>query len=255
MKMKYLFSRTNVRVLESLSLSEALYAFDFDGTLAPIVSAPDRARMSEETESLFTRLSAAVPTAVISGRSLADLKRRIPTGPKYLVGNHGLEGVPGISSVSELKNICHAWKCILNPWLDSVRQMGIVLEDKGLSLALHYRATTSKKLARKRILDALQSVNHGAKIIPGKLVFNIIPSFGPHKGVALGSLIGHSRAKFGFFVGDDHTDEDVFTTKDRRFVTVRVGMKKDSLAAYYLRRQSQINQLLRHLLRLHGSVR
>ncbi|OFZ52937.1 MAG: trehalose-phosphatase [Bdellovibrionales bacterium RIFOXYC1_FULL_54_43] len=253
--MKYLFSRANVRVLESLSLSEALYAFDFDGTLAPIVSEPGRARMSEETESLFMRLSAAVPTAVISGRSLADLRRRIPSGPKYLVGNHGLEGIPGISSVRELENICNTWKCILSPFLDDFRDTGIVLEDKGVSLALHYRASTAKKLARERILDALQTVNHGAKIIPGKLVFNIVPNCGPHKGIALSNLIAHSRAKFGFFVGDDHTDEDVFTTDDRRFVTVRVGMKKDSLAAYYLRRQSQINRLLRHLLRLHGSAR
>ncbi|HLE00029.1 MAG TPA: trehalose-phosphatase [Bdellovibrionota bacterium] len=252
MTVEYLFSRANIQILESLCFTETLYAFDFDGTLAPIVAKPDTAKMSSETESLFKRVSATVPTAVISGRSLRDLQPRIPPGAKYLVGNHGLEGLPGASAIRELHEMCNAWKAVLNPWLKENPDPGIMLEDKGFSLAIHYRNSRAKKLARENITEILQSIDEHAKIIPGKLVFNVVPARGPHKGLALNRVIVHSKARFGFYIGDDHTDEDVFSINENRLMTVRIGRSKKSQARYYLRRQSEINELLRLILRFHG---
>src|SRR3989344_5814712 len=91
--MKYLLSNSGKQSMEALRFTDTLYAFDFDGTLAPIVANPDDARMSAKNIGLLKELNKLASVAVISGRSLTDLKKRLPFRPKYLVGNHGLEGV------------------------------------------------------------------------------------------------------------------------------------------------------------------
>ena len=82
-----LFSRDNLVVLESMSFTKTLYAFDFDGTLAKIVRVPAEARMSRTTEELIKQFSELVPVAIVSGRSLKDLRDRLGFEPKYLIGN------------------------------------------------------------------------------------------------------------------------------------------------------------------------
>ena len=83
-------------------------------------------------------------------------------------------------------------------------------------------------------------------------MFNIVPKRGPHKGMALSRVIQHSGANFGFYIGDDYTDEDAFGINECRLMTVRVGMSKKSQARYYVRRQGEINLMLRHILSFHG---
>ena len=69
-----LFNKDGLVVLESLSFTNTLYAFDFDGTLAKIVREPSSAKMNSETHNLMAQLSKLVPVAIISGRSVQDLK-------------------------------------------------------------------------------------------------------------------------------------------------------------------------------------
>jgi len=248
-----LFSTASLRILESLSFTDTLYAFDFDGTLAPIVEDPSAARMTQATEKLFDRLARHVPTAVISGRSLADLRGRVPASTRYLIGNHGLEGLPGASAVQDLRGHCRAWKLALERVIaEQIQDPGVLLEDKEYSLAVHYRKSRKKKDARARILKAIQALSGELRVIPGKLVLNLVPLGGPHKGIALSRVMKHAGVNFGFFIGDDYTDEDVFGMQDHRLLTVRVGNGSASQAQYFVQRQSDINQLLRYLLKFHG---
>ncbi|NUM89161.1 MAG: hypothetical protein HUU37_08155, partial [Bdellovibrionales bacterium] len=71
----------------------SLYAFDFDGTLAPISPDPASASASATTLDLIRALAGLAPVLVVSGRSVRDLKRRIAIKGIHLIGNHGLEGV------------------------------------------------------------------------------------------------------------------------------------------------------------------
>ena len=102
-------------ILESLSFTKTLFAFDFDGTLSKIVRVPLEARINHATESLLSELSKLVPVAIVSGRSIRDLKPRLGFEPSYLVGNHGLEGLGNNrESLKQVEAICADWKSKLS---------------------------------------------------------------------------------------------------------------------------------------------
>jgi trehalose 6-phosphate phosphatase len=248
-----LFSSASLKILESLSFTDVLYAFDFDGTLAPIVEDPDDAYMESSTYELISKLSARVPVAVISGRSLADLRIRVPKSTRYLIGNHGLEGIPGCIGTDEVTKVCLDWKASLREGLEAkIQDPGVILEDKGFSLAIHYRRSRKKNAARTQIMELIEKLETAPRIIPGKLVFNLIPKGGPHKGIALSKVMADSDTRFGFYIGDDYTDEDVFSMSDLRLMTVCVGNRHDSQAQYYISRQGEVNRILRYILKFHG---
>ncbi|NUM89735.1 MAG: trehalose-phosphatase, partial [Bdellovibrionales bacterium] len=72
----------------------------------------------------------------------------------------------------------------------------------------------------------------------------------PHKGTALVEAMRHIGAEAAFYVGDDDTDEDVFSLPEGNIVTVRVGRRAGSRAQFFLQRQRDINRLLRRLVSL-----
>src|SRR5688572_4431230 len=90
--MKHLLSPRNVTVLEQFAWSRVLLAFDFDGTLAPIVEDPAMAQLRARTRELVSRVAALYPTVVISGRTRADTQKRVARLPlREVIGNHGAE--------------------------------------------------------------------------------------------------------------------------------------------------------------------
>ena len=102
-----------------------------------------------------------------------------------------------------------------------------------------------KKLSKEKIIAAIESLTSGPRIIPGKFVFNLLPRQAPHKGMAVMELLNKTNTKYVFYIGDDDTDEDVFSLPSKNIFTVRVGKKKNSSARFYIERQSEINKLLR----------
>lgn len=251
--MNYLLSNGSLRVLESLSFTDTLYAFDFDGTLAPIVRNPEDARMSPQVESLFAKFSQRVPTAIISGRSLDDLRKRVPPGPSVLIGNHGIEGLSSRGEGPGGTEECARWrKSLKESLIPEADDPGLELEDKGLSLALHYRKSRKKKLTRNLIMKTIADLKPAPRVVPGKLVVNLVPQGSPHKGLALKALLEEKQARFGFYIGDDMTDEDVFSLGDPKILTVRVGQRMCSEAKYFIKRQGEIIRLLSLLLKFHG---
>ena len=249
--MTSLFGKSGLAVLEAFSVTRTLYAFDFDGTLARIVRVPENARLSSKTEALLKRLSELAPVAIVSGRSVADLRRRLGFEPAYLVGNHGLEGVgTRKASLERAASACMDWKRHLAQYSWPA---GVEIEDKTYSLALHYRRARARGRARVMIEDAIKGLSPAPRLVRGKLVFNVLPPGAPHKGAAIQDLLRTTGLSHVLYVGDDDTDEDVFglTELGGQALTVRVGRKQSSHAAWYLDRQSQIDRLLRHLIEAH----
>lgn len=242
--MKHLLSRENREVLAQLAWSRVLVAFDFDGTLAPIVSARDDAGMRTRTRELFEHVCGLYPCAVISGRSKADVASRLGSAQiKYVIGNHGLE--PG-SGLSEFEGEVRRARTLLDE--SSLGLLGIDLEDKRYSLALHYRRSRNKRAARAQILTAIAALPVAMRVVPGKLVVNVVPARAPNKGEALLELRGVEGADTALYVGDDVTDEDVFELdQPGRLLTVRIGESRSSAAAYFLRDQREMDRLLAKL--------
>lgn len=245
--MRNLLSRNNTEVLAQLAWSRVLVAFDFDGTLAPIVADREDAQMRVRTSALFAKVCGLYPAAVISGRSRRDVSSRLGDVPvKYVVGNHGLE--PGASLEEFGKQIAQA-RASLEVTLTGLA--GVDVEDKRYSLALHYRRSRNKRIARAALFAAVAALPVPMRVVTGKLVLNVVPNGAANKGDALLELRNLEQADTALYVGDDVTDEDVFKLdQPGRLFTVRVGESRTSAAAYFLRGQGEIDRLLEKLIAL-----
>lgn len=246
--MRYLLTPSGKKILESLSFTQTLYAFDFDGTLAPIVATPNQAKPLATTCSLIKAIATKLPVAIISGRSVADLRKRLGISIPHLIGNHGIEGL----SLKNKPN--HRAQIVCQEWRDELAKSRslrppVFVEDKVFTLAIHYRNAPNKKDLRRTLFEEIEHLDPPPRVILGKCVMNLIPPGAPHKGIALLQLMMQLQVKCAFYVGDDDTDEDVFSLPDARVVTVRVGNRKSSQAQFFLKRQSEINQLLKQILK------
>lgn len=251
--MKSVFSPDSLKILESLSFTQTLYAFDFDGTLSKIVRTPSEATIKPTTDLLLRELAGHAPVAIISGRSVADLKTHLKFTPPHLIGNHGLEGLGSRPDALEVAHAtCATWKTALEESLSrEFFDSGLEIEDKSYSIAVHYRKCTAKKKAKFEVLKVASSLDPKPRIILGKCVVNLLPPGAPHKGVALVELMLQTGIKSAFYIGDDDTDEDVFSLPNARILTVRVGKRATSQAQYFIEDQSGIDRLLKTILRFY----
>lgn len=242
--MKSLLAPQNRSVLHRLARGRVLLAFDFDGTLAPIVADPARARLRPRTRRLLTEVARKYPCVVISGRNRADVVRRVSGIPlRRVLGNHGIEPSPALPAA---RRAVRRWLACLKPRLEGVA--GIVFDDKGATLAIHYRKSRNRHAALKAILVATADLGE-ARVLQGLLVVDLLPKGAPNKATALRSELRRLRCESALYLGDDKTDEDVFALGwCLPLLAVRVGRKPHSLAPYYLRNQGDVDALLAELL-------
>lgn len=238
--MKELFAH-RAAALRPLEGPRVLLAFDFDGTLAPIVARREAAAMRPRTAALFHQVCARYRTAVITGRARADVLPRLGGAAlAAVVGNHGLEtGAALPPAQRRLLEVTRARLAALPPVLG-----GLDVEDKGGSFSVHLRRTRQPRVAAAAVLAALPA---GMKVVPGKAVLNVVLAKAPHKGDALAALARRHRARAVLYVGDDVTDEDAFALDAPGLISVRVGRDARSAATYFLRAQPEVDRLLRWL--------
>lgn len=228
-----------------------LLAFDLDGTLAPIVDDPMEAILPPPIRQQMQQLCSLAPTAVITGRSCNDARQRLGFEPHYLVGNHGLEGLPDSPDVThELSGIVDGWHRQLDNILTPELLQTLYLEKKSGSLSLHYRHSPDPRTAHAALLPAIQQLEPRPRRVGGKFVENLIPSGLPHKGDALLRLMTHAGSPTALFLGDDETDEDVFRLDDPRILSASVGHERTTAARYVVYDQATMGTVLDELLRI-----
>lgn len=247
--MKYLLAPEQTKLLARYAKSRVVLAFDFDGTLAPIVSDPTAARLRANTRLLLQELSRLYPCVVISGRSRADTLRKTRSIALVEVfGNHGLE--PG--NVTRYAKQVAVILPQLRRQLRSI--VGIDIENKRLSVSVHYRRVHDKRIALAAIRAAIAGLAVPLRVIPGKQVVNLLPKGAPGKGQALSNVRRKLRVDRAVYVGDDITDEDVFSSRQRSLLSIRIGQSRSSAAGYFLRNQGEIDRLLKQLIALRCAV-
>ena len=170
--MKYALTTDGLARIAAFLTPRTLLAFDIDGTLAPIVERPWDARVPAEVQRGLGALAARASVAIITGRAIEDARPMLAFAPRYLVGNHGAEGVPGFEQASaHCARVCRAWLQELSgstePWRD---HSGIVLEDKTYSLTFHFRHAPDPVAAERLLSDRAGSLLPPPTLLGGKYV-------------------------------------------------------------------------------------
>jgi trehalose-phosphatase len=251
--MRYLLNKP---ITEILGKYPQYFIFlDFDGTLSPIARTPDSAVLPGSTKKIIAELSKCGRTklAVISGRKLSDIKRIVGINKMIYAGNHGMEiQGEGIKRTIKVPTwFAAAKRKIRTDVYSRTKEVkGVIIEDKGLTLAVHYRMAEKKmrKQIKKtfRLAVAPYILNGRINVRIGKMLYEARPNINWDKGKAAIWLLNRSSIKntLPIYMGDDETDKDAFKALKNKGITIFVGNRPKYGAKYYLRDTSDVRKFL-----------
>ncbi len=252
--MKYLFENwKNIRA--GIQQANTLFLFlDYDGTLTSIVSRPELAVCPLKVRKYLEELRdlPGVYLAIISGRSVQDVREKVGVSGIIYVGNHGLE----------IENPAGSHKKVLSQErkteLERITQdcqislkaiPGILFEKKGPVLSVHYRNVDRRFLAQiHRLLEEkLWPRRDHWELATGKMVLEIRPRMNFSKGGAVREILRYfpSTGLLTFYVGDDQTDEDGFLAVKGSGISVYVGPSEVPLRTdFFVRSPEEVQEFL-----------
>jgi trehalose-phosphatase len=226
---------------------------DYDGTLTPIVSQPDQAVLLNSTRTLLRTLSAKVPVAILSGRELKDVRKRVDIEGLVYAGSHGFDiAGPHRLRRQEAKEFLPALDFAEKEIREKLAGIpGTLIERKCFSIAAHYRKVNERDFHKlERVVSEVAARHRGLRMIDGKKVYELLPKIDWDKGKAMLWLLeklGLERPN-PIYIGDDRTDEDAFRVLERCGVGILVSEKPRATAAsYLLRNPSEVERFLREL--------
>lgn len=233
---RYLYSDS--KIMEGKE--KAVFFFDYDGTLTPIVEQPDLAKISPEMKEIIRQLSLKYKLAIVSGRGRRNLQTLVDIPGIFYAGDHGLDIIgPDISMIHpKVKKFLPLIQNISKSLDKSLSHIpGVIVEKKKMSVAIHYRQVSKEdlpglKLPLKKIL---KENRENIRLLTGKKVVEFLPNIEWNKGKAvlwiLNTLgLDWSEHKI-FYLGDDTTDEDAFRILRTRGTSILIAEKAEKSAA------------------------
>lgn len=236
---------------DAIANEPLLLLLDFDGTLVPIAPHPDQIVVAAELPALLLGVRKRGHAVwIVTGRRARDVSARVHDAVP-VVGLHGLEW-PGEAPPAR------------HPKLDAISARaeqeiasdplleGALVEDKGLSVALHYRAVAEgqQRRAAERLTALAREVVGGddaLNLLPGHCLVEVRPREAS-KGNAVKRLVAMHPARRPVYVGDDVTDEEAFAALGERGLGVRVSDHEvDTRAAIVIRDVDEVLRGLRAL--------
>lgn len=236
---------------------------DFDGAISPPAANPKDAVIDPEIRSILSALTARrdFTVALVSGRAVSDLRERAGLRDVIWVGNHGLEvesdsirfREPKAEALRrELRSLCLQLKLALSD------TEGLEVEDKGLTLSVHFRRVI------EHLHDWVRNVtastvgrSRSFRCREGKLVLHVQPQIGWNKGRVVQWITSKVSppGALPIYIGADASDEDAFAAIPQG-ITIKVGESTTSEAQYSLPDVAAVGQVLQSLDRAkpHASV-
>jgi len=257
--MKYVYKNLQ-KIKREIKDKNILLFLDYDGTLSPIVKNPKRAFLPTPTKKILKQLSKnkRFKIAIVSGRALDDVEKLVGIKNLVYAGNHGLElKGPRIRfkapAVSKLKPTFRRIKARLEKGLSGIK--GAFIEDKGLTLTVHYRSVDKESI--RSVAELFEKITNRywtqgkIRVSAGKKVLEVRQPVEWDKGKVVLWLL--ARREFvlkgtgltSIYIGDDVTDEDAFKVLRARGITILVGKpNQNSFAQYYLKSTKEVARFL-----------
>ena len=228
---------------------------DYDGTLTPIVSHPEKALLSDSMRQAVQALATNASVAILSGRDLDDVRQRVNIGAIVYAGSHGFDiaGPRGLRKEMATEFL---------PRLDMVEKelgnqlagiAGARLERKRFSIAAHYRNVDESDVPKvERAVSEVAARHRELRKMDGKKVYELLPDIDWDKGKAvlwLLEALGLEGAKVRpIYIGDDRTDEDAFHALEKSGVGILVSEQpRPTAASYSLKDPAEVERFLREL--------
>ena len=235
-----------------------VFFLDYDGTLTPIVSRPEDAKISQEMKDIVIELTKKYSVTIVSGRARSDVQELLGIEGLVYAGSHGFD-IFG----SDIQMINpDAEKMI--PVIASLREgiekevgsiEGCIIENKNFSFAVHYRLVDESKYFEKikKCCEDAIAPHQGLRLMHGKKVFEILPAFDWDKGKAVRFVVKALGYNWDdvvvVYIGDDTTDEDAYRMIRTRGVPIHVSTEdKPSLAYFKVKNPDEVGQLFKKLI-------
>jgi trehalose 6-phosphate phosphatase len=211
---------------------------DFDGTLVELAAHPQAVRPTSDLVPLLAALARRLggALAIVTGRPIAEVDGFLAPLRLPIAGVHGNEvrsvpdGTADARSAVELGRVRERLAQLSETW------PGVTVEDKGIAIAVHYRAAPEAAPEVRRIAEELQGQSADAlMLLAGKMVVELVPA-GRDKGSAIRELLRAAPfvGRRPVFLGDDVTDEAGFrAVNELGGISVRVGGPDRPTAARY----------------------
>jgi len=232
-----------------------LLLLDYDGTIVPIKSRPELAALPPHKRNLIETLSECpgIRVGFVTGRSLTDIWGMVRLENIIYIANHGLQIQAGKLSWihPRAKRTAHLLSAVGQNLKEVLGQVkGVEIENKVLTLSIHYRNMKSWSVARLKesINKLLQPRQRELKLSGGKKVIEIRPNIPWDKGVGVQKIVEmlkYQKPPLKIFLGDDITDEDAFRVLKKDGIGIKVGKSSKTEARYYLRNPKEVFEFLK----------
>ena len=242
--LKELFTPSGRQELKDFVRDDVLCLFDFDGTLVPLEASPEKVHVPDVVLERLHLLQGRARVGIVTGRGISDMRRMLVFEPDFLLGNHGIEGLPGWEAhATTFEEICEHWHAQLSTQLAAIDKQ-LWIEYKRYSLSVHYMHVANPLEVASLLPEIFAGLSPTPRVITGKSVFNLLPPNANDKGKAVSELMSFTGASCALYAGDDVTDEHVFELNRPDLFTIRVGASMGSAASYQIADHESIIPLM-----------
>ena len=252
--MKNLFTHLD-EIRKRIGANSAVVTLDFDGTLAPTVPYYSKSKMSADMHRVLRTCARRFPTAIVTGRMLSDVQKRVRVRGISFAGNHGFEFFI-VGKRSQVRIPREKLRALRKARRQLSRALqifkGVTIEDKRLTFFIHYRHARKADVpaVRRAVFQTVREGGSGQLLHTGEGIeaLNIVPAMNRNKGTAARVMFARlrtGRAAVPIFIGDDASDEYAFRTL-RGGITVKVlsGGGQKSAARYAVRNVEGVRKFL-----------